>query len=198
MTARIPEEEWGFTAIYKIAALGEPKTGKTELLDAIATGRFERHPRLGIHIVIYDVKVDTDLLKLIVSILDGNEVFHDLRTLFCRGAKGGLLFIDCTRPSTAETVPQWINSFRKAVGPKPPLYLVGMKPDLKNRKVTVDAAEHLVKQHNLAGYYEIPTDQPDILNEILHTLAAQMYNLDLLENTQKSRKRKRQRRSKTS
>lgn len=179
-----PDEDKRFDAVYKIVALGEPGSGKTEILDTVVTGRFDRDYRrtLGIDVSTYDAYIDNYLFKLLIWDLASQDIFRDLRTRNCQGASGGLLFFDCTRPQTLETVPSWVESFRDAVGPEPHLYLIGAKADsAKERKVQPKEAEKLVEELAVNRYYEISSAHQEIIKDIINTMASQAYQLHMVK-----------------
>ena len=77
-----PDEARRFDAVYKIVAMGEPGSGKTEILDTFVTGRFDQDYRrtLGIGVSSYDAKIDNHLFKLLIWDLAGQDIFRSLRT----------------------------------------------------------------------------------------------------------------------
>ncbi|MFX1577144.1 MAG: Rab family GTPase [Promethearchaeota archaeon] len=176
--SRIPDEEKRFDAVYKIVTLGEENSGKTEILDPFVRGKFERdyQQTLGIDVGTYDARIDHHFFKILVWNLAGQDIFRDLRTRYCQGATGGLLFFDCTQPHTLQTLPIWVKGFREAVGPEPHLYLIGTKADKTNeRKIQPKAAEKLVKELAVNRYYEIPTTHKEVITDIMNTLALHIF-----------------------
>ncbi len=178
MSSRIPDEEKRFTAVYKIVTLGEEAVGKTSLVTKYVTGKFQReyHRTLGIDISTYDAKIDDKLFKLLIWDLAGQDIFQDLRTRYCQGASGGILVFDLTRPQTLETIPRWVNAFREAVGPEPTLMLLGNKADLeKNRKISPQQGEKIVKDLGLFSYNETSAKTGHHVTTAFTTLAQVMF-----------------------
>lgn len=176
--AYIPAEERRCDAVYKIVAMGEMGSGKTEILNAYLTGTFDRDYRqtLGFDVRTHDTQINNQLFKLLIWNLAGQDRFRDLRIRYCQGSSGGLLFFDCTRPQTLQATSEWVEAFHEAVGPEPPLYLIGAKADMtQERQVPPEAARTIVKELRLSRYYEIPNTHQEFITAILDTLALQMH-----------------------
>ncbi len=167
-----------FEAVYKIVGLGDEGVGKTEILAAVRTGTFEpnTHRATGIDVSMFDTQINNHLIKLLIYNLADHPDFRELHALYCQGASGGLLFIDWTKPTPLDTIPYWVNAFRKGVGSDPPLYLLGTNADpTKHRQVQLKEAEEIIEQFNLAAYYPIPANHPETIAKILNTLTKQIH-----------------------
>ncbi len=145
-------------AIYKILVIGDPATGKSELIAKFTTNRFEEKylPTVGVNIL--EKKIELTEYDAIVNLkfwdIAGQPQFHMLHRPYFNGADGMLLVFDITRSSTFSNVNNWYSAAVKYGLSGIPRILIGNKSHLKEeRKIILPMAKHL-SQKLKAPYFE--------------------------------------------
>ncbi|MHA1291437.1 MAG: Rab family GTPase [Promethearchaeota archaeon] len=95
---------------------------------------------------------DGDSYKFLVWDLKGSKRFRVLFPLFCRGACAAILCFDRTNRETFDDLPNWINIIRKSAG-NIPIFLIGTKSDLNDRKVSEEEVLFLMKNYNIIDVF---------------------------------------------
>ena len=95
--------------VFKIVVIGDGAVGKTSLIARFAEKTFqaEYKPTLGTNIVIKELKVGNNSIKLLLWDIAGQAKWRDVRHLYYKGAQGCILVFDVTRPGTFESIPSW-------------------------------------------------------------------------------------------
>ncbi len=118
--------------IKKIIVCGDSGVGKTTLNHRYVEGKFSADTKMTIGVEFFskEVEIKGRTLKLSIWDLMGLERCRFLCSDFCKGADGALLMFDLTRPTTLESIEEWVNICRKE-DPNLPILFVGSKLDLK-------------------------------------------------------------------
>ena len=101
--------------VFKIVVIGDGAVGKTSLIARFAEKTFqaEYKPTLGTNIVIKELKVGNNSIKLLLWDIAGQAKWRDVRHLYYKGAQGCILVFDVTRPGTFESIPSWFTDLIK-------------------------------------------------------------------------------------
>jgi len=125
---------------FKIVLMGDGGVGKTSLIKRYLKKGFSYDYKKTIGVDFYTTRekivIKNNLTAIIqwqVWDLGGQPKWHQVRSSFYSGAKGGLLIFDITRRSTFENIPAWANEFIKNAPGVQPLVLVGNKIDLREK-----------------------------------------------------------------
>ncbi len=137
----------GSSYFLKIVLMGEGAVGKTSLRNRYMGKGFKTQHlmTIGADFSTHRQVIDGNAVTWQIWDLAGQQSFQSVRQRFFKGAMGGLLVFDVTRPETFMALPQWIeelwrNSGRGVV----PMVLLGNKADLK-RAVSKKQAEEYAK-----------------------------------------------------
>ena len=128
-----------FRANFKIVLMGDGMVGKTSLAKRYLGKGFDtKYLRtLGVDFYIKETAINHPMLGQ-VSInwtiwdLGGQYVWKDVRPIYYKGAKGGILVFDVARPVTFTNTKYWLYEFIKNAGKGHPVVLVGNKVDLRD------------------------------------------------------------------
>lgn len=119
----------------KLLLIGDGSVGKTTLTLKYVENRF-RHkykPTLGVDLFTKQIRLGDCETKLTIWDIAGQERFKIIRKGFYEGASGALLVYDVTRPTTFETLSEWMQEMQEYAG-KVPVVTIGNKTDLTNRR----------------------------------------------------------------
>lgn len=118
----------------KISLCGDGAVGKTSLRNRFMGRGFrsEHLMTIGADFNTYDKVIDNQKTTYQIWDLAGQDTFRSVRARFFRGAMGGLMIYDVTRPDSFKNITRWIeelwrNSGRGVV----PIILLGNKADLR-------------------------------------------------------------------
>jgi len=129
----------------KVALCGDGAVGKTSLRNRfMGRGFREEHlMTIGADFATYDSEIDNQKITYQIWDLAGQDTFRTVRARFFRGAMGGLMVYDVTRPQSFKNITRWIeelwrNSGRGVI----PIILLGNKADLRDSdSVAIEQAE---------------------------------------------------------
>jgi len=141
--------------VFKIVVIGDGAVGKTSLIARFAEKTFqaEYKPTLGTNIVIKELKVGNNSIKLLLWDIAGQAKWRDVRHLYYKGAQGCILVFDVTRPGTFESIPSWFTDLIKFSGDIPRILLAN-KVDLTDlRKISIEEAQKATEELKVA-YFE--------------------------------------------
>ncbi|MFX1428509.1 MAG: Rab family GTPase [Promethearchaeota archaeon] len=139
----------------KILVLGDPTTGKEELLKKYAARIFREDKELtiGVEFLAKETEIDGKQGKLQLWDFRGEE--RSLHSLYSRGANGAFILYDITDSKSLNYVPEWLQIIRENTGDIP-ILLVGNKLDMEqNREVSKEQIEILKKQYDISSSIEI-------------------------------------------
>jgi len=144
---------------WKILVLGDPSTGKEELIMKYISGHIKEDVKLTIGVDFYSKTTTYNDKKVKLHIWDvgGEERFRFLLNQYCRGASGTIIMYDVTNSKTLEPLSELIQIIRENAGDIP-IMLVGNKFDLENsREVSKQEGIEIVRKYNLSTYREVST-----------------------------------------
>lgn len=122
----------------KVCLLGDFAVGKTSLVRRFVYNLFDDKylSTLGVKVsrknVVLPLRDDVVDLTLMLWDLAGSEEFNDLRASYLRGAAGGMLVCDLTRPETLESLYEYAASLR-ALNAAAPIVVAANKDDLREQ-----------------------------------------------------------------
>jgi small GTP-binding protein len=164
--------------IFKIIVLGDPNSGKTELLKRFTDNGFpyEYTPTVGVSITKVKVTVkndkgeDVDVILMLWNITTQPH-FSMLHRPYFNGADGMILVYDVTRPSSFSNINNWYSTAVKYGLSGIPRILIGYKRDLKDeKKIILPMAEHLSQKLN-APFFETSALTGENASEMFHKIA---------------------------
>lgn len=100
--------------------------------------------------------------KLVIWDLGGQESFAELREQYCSNASGAFFVFDRTRPSTFDSIENWLRALKTAAGDVP-VVVVENKVDLESRMddgmVHSVIAKHVLKYIQTSATENIHVEQ---------------------------------------
>ncbi|MFQ5980690.1 MAG: GTP-binding protein [Candidatus Heimdallarchaeota archaeon] len=137
--------------VYKVTLLGDGAVGKTSLRDRFMGKAFptEYLMTIGADFAAKSIEIEGRRVKFQIWDLAGQPRFEMVREMYYKGALGGLLVFDVTRPYSFENTMSWIREVWGHNGKgRIPLVLLGNKIDLRSQFpmfVRSEQAEQLAK-----------------------------------------------------
>ncbi|MHA1267665.1 MAG: Rab family GTPase [Candidatus Helarchaeota archaeon] len=158
--------------VFKIVVIGDGAVGKTSLIARFAEKSFqaEYKPTLGTNIVIKELKLDNNQIKLLLWDIAGQSKWRDVRHLYYKGAQGCILVFDVSRPGTFESIPAWYNDLIKFSGDIPRILLANKVDLVDIRKITADQAKKAADELN-APYFETSAKDGTQVNEAFERIS---------------------------
>ena len=171
---------------FKIVLMGDGMVGKTTIAKRYLGKAFEKEyiRTLGVDFykkesVIEHEKLGKVLIEWYIWDLGGQYYWSEVRPGYYKGARGGILIYDVTRPETFANIKYWLKEFIKNAGQQRPLVLVGNKIDLRNsaentvpREKGEEIAKILTEKLGFTvPYYEASAKEGININEIFEHLA---------------------------
>ena len=158
--------------VFKIVVIGDGAVGKTSLIARFAEKTFksEYKPTLGTNIIIKELKLGNNNIKLLLWDIAGQSKWQDVRHLYYRGAQGSIVVYDVTRPPSFESVPVWNKDLLKFSGEIPRILLAN-KVDLTDiRKIQKEDGLKLAAEMK-AEYYETSAKDGTQVNEAFEKIS---------------------------
>ncbi|MEJ2248823.1 MAG: GTP-binding protein [Candidatus Lokiarchaeota archaeon] len=139
---------------FKIVVCGDPGVGKTSSILRFTHNAFNRTyiPTLGVSISEKDIKIEDNIVELVLWDIAGQSKFQTMRTHFYQGTEGVLLVFDLSNYRSFENIENWFKDIAENTSQKYRIigFIIGNKSDLiKERKVDRMEAENLANMLNL-------------------------------------------------
>jgi len=148
------EDKEGIKYKFKIVVCGDPGVGKTSTILRFTDNAFIRTyiPTLGVNISEKNVKIDGDLVGLILWDIAGQSKFETMRKHFYMGTEAVILIFDLTSLKSFESIPKWYEDIKKYVIADNKIigFILGNKEDLEdNRIIAKKDANKIAKELGL-------------------------------------------------
>ena len=106
--------------------------------------------------------------------LSGDPVYAEVRNEFFKESQALILMYDVTKPRTFQNLDNWLKEAQRSGGETLPIYVVGTKADLDDRRSVQKAeAERWTQSKNAAGYYETSAKENNGFLRIFREMADQ-------------------------
>ncbi len=122
--------------LLKVVLLGDGAVGKTSLRERYLGKNLSSNylMTIGADFAVKTTNIDGQTVRFQIWDLAGQKHFAHVRSLYYRGALGGLLVYDVTRMSSYQNVKMWVKEFHENNDEQyVPLVLLGNKVDLRSR-----------------------------------------------------------------
>jgi len=148
------EDKEGLKYKFKIVVCGDPGVGKTSTILRFTDNAFIRTyiPTLGVNISEKNVKIDGNLVGLILWDIAGQSKFETMRKHFYMGTEAVILIFDLTNLKSFESIPKWYEDIKKYVITDNKIvgFILGNKEDLEDsRLIAKKDANKIAKKLNL-------------------------------------------------
>ncbi|MHA1913047.1 MAG: Rab family GTPase [Promethearchaeota archaeon] len=162
--------------LLKVITAGDGGVGKTTLLYRYIKGKFlaDTKMTLGVDFFLQEVDVNGEKVNLQIWDFGGQDHFRPLLKDYAKGARGALLLFDLTRPSSLQSIDQWVNICREN-NPGIPIIFVGTKLDLLD-SITVDDgfAASFLETYDFFRYLKISSKTGQNVNLAFELLAEEI------------------------
>lgn len=167
-----------FDYTLKILLLGDPFSGKEELLRKYSLGYFQENQKLTIGIDFYskNITLKDKIIKIQLWDVDWEKRFRFLLPSFVKGANGAIIMYDITNSNSLKHMPEWILIIREHGGDIP-IILTGNKLDLEiSREVSREEGIKIAEKHNLSAFIEISTKTGENVEKLFEILTKIIIN----------------------
>lgn len=162
---------------YRLVLLGEAAVGKTSLLRRYTENTFdpEYKQTLGTTFAAKDVAVENEAgekteVRLVVWDMGGQSTYRELRRQYMKGAAGGIIVYDVTRPETFMAMNNWFESFRD-ICPNSPVIICANKIDLKEERMVPVEPGIMLRDWFQADYYETSAKTGEAVDSAFRRIA---------------------------
>ena len=142
---------------FRVLLLGDPSTGKEELVNRYISSFFLDDTKLtiGVDFCSKTQEFRGKKVKLQFWVFGGERRFRFLLHQYCKGNNAAMIMYDITNRLSLDHLPEWTQIIREHAGDIP-IILIGNKLDLeKSRSVTKEEGILAAKKYNLSAYMEM-------------------------------------------
>lgn len=157
----------------KICMIGSFAVGKTSLVRRFVDEQFDDRyiSTIGVKLSQRKVVCDDYAVNLLLWDLAGGEDFMRSNETNLRGAAGGLLVCDLTRPQTIHSINKYADQIRR-INPKVKLILIGNKADLEDELyISEDDLEAVSQSIPNCVFFRTSAKTGANVDNVFHTMA---------------------------
>ncbi|MFO7837464.1 MAG: Rab family GTPase [Promethearchaeia archaeon] len=162
---------------YRLVLLGEAAVGKTSLLRRYTENTFDEEYKqtLGTTFAAKDVAIENDEgeeteVRLVIWDMGGQSTYKELRRQYMKGAAGGIIVYDVTRPETFMAMNNWFESFRETC-PNSPVIICANKIDLEEDRMVPVEPGIMLRDWFQADYYETSAKTGEAVDNAFQRIA---------------------------
>jgi small GTP-binding protein len=163
--------------IFKVALIGDSGTGKTSILIRFIEDYFleDTKSTIGVDFKIVSLQLDTKVYaKMQIWDTCGSERFKSLTSSFIKTCSAFILVFDLTRPSSFQSIENWIKTIRENISPKF-MILIGNKSDLIEQRAVNKNFILEYCQKRFFNYMEISAKTNNNIERMFKEVAYQLY-----------------------
>jgi small GTP-binding protein len=125
---------------YKVVLLGDSWVGKSSIIVRFTEGKFDPNCQATVRAGVSTKKLPIGRRSITLNIWDtaGQEVYHSLAPIYCKGAHAALLVYSVTDDGSFQRARDWNQELHHAIGDDVKVYVVANKIDLEPRIVSSD------------------------------------------------------------
>lgn len=170
----------------KIILIGASGVGKTTISNWALTGSFNDNfmPTVGGNYISKEIKIESTTIKLQIWDTAGDEKYRSLIPMFYRDAKGAVLVYSICEKKTFQDISYFVQSLNDRA---PDIFkvLVGNKSDMEDsRQVSIEEGSQYADEIQ-AKFIETSARSGDCINNLLQTIAEELYKKYRLEESSK-------------
>ncbi len=161
---------------YKIIVFGDSNTGKSTFLHRLISNEFNTKisKTIGVEFNSKVMYVDNVGITLQIWDFSGEERFHFLLEMYCRGVKGGIFFFDMSDFNSLGHATEWIHRVRRYTRDDFPILIVGTKEDLIR-----DKYPHTDKNKGKNDLFVCSAKTGENVNLIFQSLTEKIYRTQM-------------------
>ena len=192
-----PDEEVEFERVtqqpqydyhLKVLFLGDMGVGKSCLMRRFQNPHFQigmSTTTLGLDIDFENLRIGSKLVRLQLVDTAGQEQYHSMQAMYCRGIHGIFLVCDVTRPETFDSIAYWVDYAKShCTVSNVVIMLVGNKIDqVQERRIPFKDGEDFAKRHGLS-YIETSALDVTTIESMYKTMTQRLirsFNLGAIE-----------------
>jgi small GTP-binding protein len=163
--------------IFKVALIGDSGTGKTSILIRFIEDYFleDTKSTIGVDFKIVSLQLDSKAYaKMQIWDTCGSERFKSLTSSFIKTCSAFILVFDLTRPSSFQSIENWIKTIRENISPKF-MILIGNKSDLIEQRAVNKNFILEYCQKRFFNYMEISAKTNNNIERMFKEVAYQLY-----------------------
>ena len=172
------EVEESSEMIFKIILIGDPGTGKTNILSKYIKNTFNENSKatVGVELSTKSFTINNNIVNTQIWDTAGQERYKSLTKAYYKGALGALVVYDITNKVTFDNTDKWIYDLRISAEEKISVILIGNKNDLKEqRQVSKEFGEDKAKSFGVA-FMETSAKTGDNIEVAFKSLIEDVYN----------------------
>lgn len=163
--------------IFKVSLIGDSGTGKTSILIRFIEDYFleDTKSTIGVDFKLVSLQLEPNIYaKMQIWDTCGSERFKSLTSSFIKTCTAFILVFDLTRPSSFQSIENWIKTIRENISPKF-MILIGNKSDLiEQRAVNKNFILEYCQKH-FFNYMEISAKTNNNIEKMFKEVAYQLY-----------------------
>jgi len=163
---------------------GEPKVGKTSLLNIFLFGTPNQNLNLNIEKFSTRLKIRDRTVKVNVWDPSSENDKKKNKMNYYKNCRGMALCFDTTEPKSFEKIPHYIEEMNK-VDKNKRILIIGTKCDLPERKVSSDEARALAQSYGYS-YYEVSIQNIPLVQEAFTTIVEESVLIDMKAEKEKA------------
>ena len=171
-------------AFFKIITLGDSKVGKTSIIKRITLGSFEDESFSTVGIVFsFKEIIIKDGIKVKLKLIDtaGQERFNRaIPKSYYKNADAVLFVFAYDDELSFDHIEEWLTIFKEnsSENENIPLYLIGNKFDVENKKITNDSIEELKNKIGINNFAKTSAKSNFGIDELINEVAEKLYELN--------------------
>ena len=172
------ENEESSEMIFKIILIGDPGTGKTNILSKYIKNKFDDNSKatVGVELSTKSFTINNNIVNTQIWDTAGQERYRSLTKAYYKGALGALVVYDITNKTTFDNTDKWIYDLRISAEEKISIILIGNKNDLEDKRVvSKENGEEKAKSFGVA-FMETSALTGDNIEVTFKTLVEDVYN----------------------
>ena len=160
----------------KICLLGDCQVGKTAFAKVFAEQEYpdQYEATVGSDFFVRNMTTMNGIFQFNLWDLSGDPVYAEVRNEFFKESQALILMYDVCKPRTFQNMENWLKEAKQSGGETLPIYVVGTKTDLDDRRSVQKAeAERWTQAKNAAGYFETSAKENNGFLRIFREIADQ-------------------------
>ena len=174
----LPEDYAQYDISLKIIVIGDSSVGKSCLTTQAVRNKFIDfyQTTVGFEFLTFNLRINTNVVKLQVWDTCGQEVYKSLISNFYRNSSLALIVYAINNRNSFEHAEIWLNELKNKSNPKVRIFLVGNKCDLENtRVVSREEGENFKNEKNLDKFIETSAKTGENARNVLLEAAKMLF-----------------------
>ena len=174
----LPEDYAQYDISFKIIVIGDSSVGKSCLTTQAVRNKFIDfyQTTVGFEFLTFNLRINTNVVKLQVWDTCGQEVYKSLISNFYRNSSLALIVYAINNRNSFEHAEIWLNELKNKSNPKVRIFLVGNKCDLENtRVVSREEGENFKNEKKLDKFIETSAKTGENARNVLLEAAKMLF-----------------------